>query len=68
MQRRFPPPWRVVETQECFRVDDATGQGLGYFYFEDDERLRHASGRLTRDEARRMAANFAKLPKLLTRP
>ena len=67
MSRRFPPPWKAVELEECFRVDDATGQPLAYFYFERDGRLRSASGRLTRDEARRLAANFAKLPELLNR-
>ncbi len=67
MPRRFPPPWKETELRESFVVEDASGQALGYFYFEDDERLRQASGRLTRDEARRMAANFAKLPGLLKR-
>ncbi len=32
--RRFPPPWTIEEHAESFIVRDATGQALGYFYFD----------------------------------
>ena len=61
---RFPPPWSVEEQDACFVVRDHTGQALAYFYFEDEQGRRSAAKLLTRDEARRIAANIAKLPEL----
>jgi len=64
--RRFPPPWTIEEhNQACFIVKDAGWQALGYFYFEEEGGRRSAANLLTRDEAWKMAANFAKLPELL---
>jgi hypothetical protein len=55
-ERRFPPPWTVEELDACFVVKDASGQRLGYFYYEEEPGRRSAAKLLTKDEARRIAA------------
>ena len=65
MSRRFPPPWTVEETDACFIVKDRGGLSLAYVYFEEEPGRRAAAKLLTRDEARRIAANIAKLPSIL---
>ena len=48
-------------------MKDRAGQSLAYVYFEEGPGRRAAAKLLTRDEARRIAANIAKLPVLLQR-
>ena len=64
MPRRFPPPWSIEERQESFIVKDANGQALAYLYFEDEPQRQMSMKRLSRDEARRIAANIGKLPRV----
>ncbi len=56
--RRFPAPRKVQQIPGGYKVLDASGQSLAYVY-----------GRKTKadatDEARRVASNIAKVPKLL---
>jgi endo-1,4-beta-D-glucanase Y len=46
-------------------VHDQNGQALAYVYYEEEPGRRSAAKLLTKDEARRIAANIAKLPSYL---
>jgi hypothetical protein len=64
--RRFPPPWTIERLPGGFKVVDANGQSLAYFFYaRDNDHDASIAKVLTMDEARRMASNFAKLPELL---
>jgi len=62
---RFPPPRTAELTPNCFIVRDADGQQLAYIYYSNDPDRRSAAKLMTKDEARRIAANIAKLPGLV---
>ena len=66
--RRFPPHWDIEEhNRSCFIVRDNNGQALAYVY----SRAKPEGARpliCSRAMRRRIAANVAKLPELLTRP
>jgi len=49
----------------AFVVTDGDGQKLAYVYYEEESGRRSAAKLLTKDEARRIAANIAKLPEVL---
>lgn len=63
----MPAPWTVVEVAAAFAIEDAAGKRLAYVYW-DDSAMQSASStdKLTKDEARRVAAGIARLPDLLS--
>jgi hypothetical protein len=60
--------WDIEDNGACFIARDHRGQVLCYVFRENEPGRRAAAGLLTRDEARRLAINIAKLPELLRRP
>ena len=64
-ERRFPAPWSIEEQPACFVVRDHDEQALAYVYFKEEPGRRSAEQQLSKDEARRIATNFARLPELL---
>jgi hypothetical protein len=59
--------WSIEDIGVAFKVCDSTGQRLAYVYFEDEPGRRSAAKLLSKDEARRIAVNIAKLPDLLSK-
>jgi hypothetical protein len=66
-RRSFTPPWDIEDNGACFIVRDHNGQALSFIYYENEPGRRAAANLLTRDEARRIAINIAKLPELVLR-
>jgi hypothetical protein len=63
--RRFPPPWHADRIPGGYVVRDANGQALAYIYSRENDAEALQAKVLTKDEARRIAVNVARLPGLL---
>jgi len=65
MPDRFPPPWSITEEQESFAVRDANRFIITWVTFRARDVVGTNADRLTKDQARRIAAGIARLPALL---
>ena len=63
-ERKFPPPWSVEEKSAHFAICDSNGRALAFVYFEN-ESGRRSGHLLSKDEARRIATQMARVPELL---
>jgi hypothetical protein len=65
--RRTPPLPDALARRKVggYVVRDANGQALAYIYSRENEAEARQAKTLTKDEARRIAINLARLPELL---
>ncbi|AWN40107.1 hypothetical protein [Methylobacterium durans] len=59
--RDFALPWRVVELEDAYRVEDANGLAIATLFFVEDPEQLDFTGRLSRHEARRVAARIVEM-------
>jgi hypothetical protein len=58
-------PWHADPMPGGYVVRDANGQALAYLYSRENEAEARQAKVLTKDEARRIAINIARLPELI---
>jgi hypothetical protein len=65
--RSLKARWSAQKTEGAYRVRDSRDRTLCYIYCRDDEKNAEIANVLTWEEGRRVAANIAKLPDLLSK-
>ena len=67
MPNRLPPPWSSEEHSGYFVVRDNNGEAIAYIYYQNYPVRQSPAKLLSKDEARRISVNIAKLPELLSK-
>jgi hypothetical protein len=65
MPDRLPLPWSVHNNESSYWVEDASGRRFAFVYYRDQQMIGTVSDGMSRDLARRITANVARLPDLL---